>query len=75
MLTVSLLACMQIAAIFEFGGAMLLGRVVTSTIAGKCLHAAVHAHCHSVGSGIGCSPGLASRVHLQGPAHRLWQRA
>lgn len=30
---------MQIAAVFEFGGAMLLGRVVTSTIAGRCSRA------------------------------------
>jgi len=33
-LNVSRRRCLQIAAIFEFGGAMLLGRVVTSTIAG-----------------------------------------
>jgi phosphate/sulfate permease len=34
MLRCSLVSFVQLAAIFEFGGAMLLGRVVTNTIAG-----------------------------------------
>lgn len=34
---------LQIAAIFEFGGAMLLGRVVTNTIAGGIADPAVFA--------------------------------